>query len=96
MKPVIGMGVTIIHYTDRDTATVVRVSKSGKTAWIVADKTTRIDDNGMSESQQYSYEPGDTKPIRMSLRKNGSWRLSGQFQNVVALGVRQKYHDYSF
>ena len=49
--PTIGMGATILGYTDRHAATIVDVSKTGKVVWIRQDKATRIDSNGMSEAQ---------------------------------------------
>ncbi len=95
-KPEIGMGATVFSYTDRSAATIVKISPSGKTAWIVYDKAERTDKNGMSESQDYAYSPGEGKPIRCSLRKNGEWRMSGSDQRKVAFGKRESYHDYSF
>jgi hypothetical protein len=54
--PVIGMGVTIFHYTDRSAGTIVKISKSGKTIWFSEDKAIRTDSNGMSECQTYEYK----------------------------------------
>ncbi len=51
----VGMGATIIHYSDRTPCTVIRVSETGKTCWIQEDTYTRADTNGMSESQTYTY-----------------------------------------
>lgn len=93
--PEVGDGVTIFHWTDRSAATVVRVSKSGRTCWIRPCKATRADKNGMSESQTYTYEEIPTaKEIRVSLRKNGEWRIVKG--NKVAFGFRDAYHDYNF
>lgn len=93
--PVAGMGVTILSWTDRSAATVVRVSASGKMIWIQPDAVTRTDTNGMSESQQYSYAPDpDAQVIRASLRKNGAWVTKGGQQ--LRLGERSAYYDYSF
>lgn len=95
--PEVGMGVTILSYTDRSAGTIQRISKTGKTIWITSDRAERIDKNGMSESQRYSYtQIPDSKPIRASKRKDGQWRLSGYFGNKLELGVRDAYHDYSF
>lgn len=94
--PQVGDGATIFHYTDRSAATVVRVSKSGKTAWIQADRAIRTDENGMSESQSYRFEPNPKGNIvRVSKRKNGEWRMSRDVRKV-AFGYRDAYHDYSF
>lgn len=95
--PVVGDGVTVFHYTDRSAGTVERISPSGKTVWIRPDRAIRKDRNGMSESQQYAYEPvEDAKLMRATLRKDGQWRLSGYMGYKVAFGFRDAYHDYSF
>lgn len=94
-EPTVGMGATIIHWTDRSPATVVRISKSGKTCWIKADKAERVDSNGMSEAQEYTYTPHpEGKEIRVFKRKCGQWFTKGG--EKVGLGRREKYHDYSF
>jgi hypothetical protein len=96
-KPKVGEGATVFWYTDRTAATVVRVAKSGKTAWIQGDFAVRADKNGMSESQEYTYKPNpDAKIERVSLRKDGQWRTAGKHGKKVAFGARRAYHDYSF
>lgn len=95
-KPEVGMGATIFHYSDRSAATVVKVSASGKTVWLTADTATRTDNNGMSESQSYTFTPNpDGVSFKASLRKNGTWKLANNGAGV-ALGRRSAYHDYSF
>lgn len=64
ITPVVGMGVTINYYTDRDPATIIEVSKSGKQAKIQKDNAKRIDDNGRSESQKYEYSANPEAPIQ--------------------------------
>lgn len=96
--PVVGMGATILHWTDRKAATVVKVSPSGKTVWVKADTATRVDRNGMSESQVYRYAPNPDAPVKaFRLGKHG-WRESGSRGRGAALhlGHRASYHDYSF
>ena len=92
--PEVGMGITILMWTDRQPATITRVSKSGKVFWFKRDHAERRDANGMSESQTYEFFPNpEATEERASLRKNGAWKCgSGQ----VRLGSRDKYHDYSF
>lgn len=98
--PVVGMGVTGLGYTDRHPYTVIEVVNS-KTLRIQEDKATRTDTNGMSETQSYDYEADPNgKILTITLRKNGQWRVkapkivpeASRFQ----VGVRCKYHDYSF
>jgi hypothetical protein len=92
--PTPNMGATILHYTDRTAATVVRVGKSGKVAWLREDMTVRTDKNGMDERQEYACFPGHGPEIRISRRKDGLW-YTGKGQRV-ALGYRAPYHDFSF
>jgi hypothetical protein len=98
--PVVGMGVTGLGFTDRPPYTVIEVINA-KTLRIQEDKATRTDTNGMSEDQSYSYEADPNgKILTIALRKNGQWVVktpkivpeASKFQ----VGVRHKYHDYSF
>lgn len=92
--PEVGMGATLWCGTDRYAHTISRVSASGKTFWMRQDVSTRTDQNGLSESQTYSYSPNpDAKEIRTSRCKDGKWRSEGQ---IVWLGVRSTYRDPSF
>lgn len=102
-EPVVGMGATILMYTDRHAGTIteVRTNKKGKATGIavVEDKATRTDTNGMSESQTYSYERGEGAPEWYTRRVTGQWVKEGEsLRNgqVVAIGYRNAYHDYSF
>ncbi len=93
--PAVGMGVTVLHWSDRNPGTITRVSDSGKTFWFKGDIAKRLDDFGMSESQSYEYTPNpDGAEIKATLRKNGAWKTSGGHQ--IRLGSREKYYDYSF
>lgn len=96
ITPALGMGCTVLHYSDRTAHTVIYVSKSGKTAWIRRDKALRTDGNGMSDSQTYTYTPdpeGEQSQIRLS--KHGDWRQVGT-KYPVLLGARREYFDFSF
>lgn len=99
VTPVVGMGATILMYTDRHPATVVEVVNVRKII-IQEDKATRIDENGMSDSQTYTYEPDATSPRRtFTLRKNGYWIEEGDNMKNgqhIALGHRRKYYDFGF
>jgi hypothetical protein len=92
--PTVGMGATVVMWTDRKAATVIEVSPSGKTFKIQIDKSTRTDGHGMSDSQDYSYEAdpeGSIYTVRMSKR---GWNAHGIGR--VSLGQRDTYHDFSF
>jgi hypothetical protein len=92
----IGMGATIQIGSDRIAATVVQVTYGEKRIVLQEDIATRIDQNGMSESQQYIYQTDTNGKLwYASKRKDGRWRISGSSM-PVSLGVRDYYYDFSF
>lgn len=91
--PEVGMGATLCWWSDRDPYTIIKVSASGKTFWMQADNYKRIDNNYMSEIQDYEYTPnpnGVVRCVRLTVR---GWQSNGQY---VAVGHRRRYYDYSF
>ena len=96
--PETGMGATILGWTDRRACTITEVSKSGKRVGIVEDIATRVDENGMSDSQEYSFERGTGSPTFFTLRKNGAWVRQGESirGQRLAIGKRDHYYDFSF
>lgn len=98
--PVVGLGATYLGWTDRAPYTIIAVSPDGKTLTVQADKYDRTDDNGMSESQKYTYSPnpgGET--YIATLRKNGAWVVKGESLKKgkrFAVGYRERYYDFSF
>lgn len=96
MLPVINQGATIEFYTDRKACTIVYVSKSGRKVIVREDRSVRIDQNGMSECQNYQYEP-DPNGIEHTFYRdsegNYGSRRSGK---TLYIGTRDTYHDYSF
>lgn len=106
--PKVGMGATILLWTDRNAATVIFVDEKMRIVTVQADKATRIDKNGMSEMQEYEYEQ-DLDGSLYTFRRNkvGGWdqvRLNektGRWNKVhggvgLILGVRRHYYDFSF
>ena len=94
--PSVGDGVTIYGWTDRTPGTIIQVSQSGKRIVIQEYNAIRTDNNGVSESLEYTYERDEKGPIRIaSLRKNGAYCLVGGTM-IVSVGERRKYYDYSF
>lgn len=71
--PEVGKGATILHWTDRTACEVISISKDGKRVIIQEYIPTRVDKNGMSESQQYAYEKLDGYD-RVIVWKWGAWR----------------------
>ena len=107
--PEVGMGATVLHWTDRSPATVVEVFKIGKAVafTVQEDRAKRIDQNGMSECQTYEFSPNpDGCKRTFKQLPNGTWtgvwlnpqtkRWSSNAGEGVLLGVRGKYHDFSF
>lgn len=97
-EPTVGMGVTINFYSDSKAATIIQISHKGKRIVLRQDKATRIDHNGVSESQTYNYETDlDGSIYVATLRKDGAYRLVGATTgSTITLGVRREYYDYSF
>jgi len=101
IEPERGMGATVLMYTDRKAATIVLVNIAKTSVFISMDTATRIDSNGMSESQTYEYASNmDSKDLsEYTLRKNGRWVKKGEGMKngqKIAIGFRETYHDYSF
>jgi hypothetical protein len=99
--PEVGTGCTVLLWTDRKAATVVASFVERKRTYVTVqyDTATRTDDNGMSESQDYAYEPNPNGIKRdFELRPDGRWSERGSRGkgNGLLIGVRQAYHDYSF
>jgi len=102
VAPKVGMGATLLYYTDRSAATITNVYKFRNRVHVVVqlDNSTRIDNNGMSDQQNYSYSPNHNSSTAVfTLRKNGKYVMMGALQhNGVSLliGYRCTYYDYSF
>lgn len=96
-EPIVGMGVTINFYSDSKAATLIQVTHKGKRIVLQQDKSIRVDNNGISETQTYNYETDTNGTIYIAtLRKDGRYRLVGATGSTITLGVRREYYDYSF
>jgi len=96
LKPELGIGVTELMYSDRHPFTVTKIISDTKIE-VTADTSTRIDENGASESQEYRYEP-DKKavPITLRLNKFGRWKMVGDPKGSTFLvGRREEYYDFT-
>jgi len=97
ITPEVGMGATLCGWSDRHACTIVWVSKSGKKIGVQGDKAIRVDNLGMSDSQNYEYErQPDSHISYFTLRKNGMWKQVGSSYGCLKIGVRDEYYDYSF
>lgn len=97
--PQVGDGATVLMWSDRHAGTIVEVSPNGKRVGFCQDKATRTDKNGMSDSQDYSYEPDPSAGIQyFTLRKNGAWVREGESikGTRLSIGSRNEFHDFSF
>lgn len=100
--PEIGMGATILCWTDRHAATITDVWKHrGKLAVTVQeDRATRTDKFGMSETQTYVYERNPAASPQHFAFDGKTWRelIDGRMTrgHGLQLGVRREYHDFSF
>ena len=100
---VLGDAATIHFGSDCFPATIVRIDrwKSGpllglpRRVVVQIDDATRVDSNGMSDHQQYTYTrnpEGLTYAAHYS-EKLKCWRASG---SPIVFGTRRRYHDYTF
>jgi hypothetical protein len=97
-EPEIGMGVTLLRWTDRDPGTIVDIVrfKSGPRAGKVRlirvrqDTATRTDSNGQSECQTYEFvsNPNGRESSHYADKH-------GRFKHLL-VGHRDCYYDYSF
>jgi hypothetical protein len=96
--PVVGMGATELWWTDRHACTIVRVSDDKKTVWTKRDKAKRVDDNGMSECQEYTFSPDDqARETMYRVAKDGRYHEGGRKDaRVLRIGDRSEYHDFSY
>jgi len=98
--PKIGDGATVICWTDRHAATVIAVSKSGKSVSVQRDTARRIDTRGMSDMQEYECTPNPNGCREtFTLRANGAWVQKGQSMrggSRLSIGERRPYFDFSF
>ena len=98
VTPEVGMGATIIGWTDRAAATICRIYTNQKTVVVRRDNATRVDNNGMSDAQQWACSPNPSAAEEFfTLRKNGQWVRSGSRNGErLLIGVRKHYYDFSF
>lgn len=100
--PEVGMGATVLGYSDRYAGTIVRVDPKNGAFWVRQDNAKRVDGNGMSESQTYEYSPNPEgreflfKRVTRGKLK-GQYREDGRSQgNGVLIGQRRQYYDFTF
>lgn len=102
--PEVGMGATLLHWTDRTACTVI--AWDGKVVTLQEDSATRTDSRGMSDSQDYAYAANPDGVIHYYRKdRKGCWsrvvanetgRLVQADGADLTIGRRDHYHDFSF
>lgn len=109
-EPEVGMGATILFYSDRQACTIVNVGKINNTIYIDVQKdlAKRTDNNGMSDCQSYEYSPNPDGSIRTFRFNNKTQKWECCYKNPetgrwnvskgegLKIGVREEYYDFSF
>lgn len=96
LRPEIGMGATEHLWSDRHAYTITEVSPSFKSITIQADRSRRVDQNGMSECQHYEFTPNPEGPTRVArLCTDGHFHIGGKHGNLISIGYRDAYYDFT-
>jgi hypothetical protein len=110
-KAEVGMGATLLGWTDRYAATIVAVEGDGLSAGTIItvqnDRARVVSGSTMDGSAEYEYERNPNAPTRLfRLSRKGFWE--GVFRNpetgrwnksgngVCRIGGRQEYRDPHF
>lgn len=95
-SPTVGMPATIQMYSDKHAATVIAVTDT--TIVVQRDIATRVDENGMSESQKYTFER-DPHGMTITFKWGKRGLYSGSANDpssTLKLGERREWYDFSF
>lgn len=105
---VVGDGATLFFYSDRRAGTVIAVDEKTSCITVQEDFAERIDNNGMSDMQEYAYH-GDEFGTMYFFKKDKNQRYRQVRHNTktnrwnfikdgvrVGIGYRDHYHDFSF
>lgn len=108
-EPVVGMGVTILMWTDRNAATIFRVFRAGKAVIVETrdDDARLVSGSIMSEAQQYEFKTRVNGARRYFRRNdNGMWdevrknEATGRWIKTngsgLRIGQRDTYRDPTF
>lgn len=94
----VGVGVTMLSWTDRTPATIIEVDSKGKWIKVQEDNYKRIDNYGMSDDQEYEYSRNPNGSVKL-YKKNrlGKYTDNGKKDGCgLIIGHRERYFDYSF
>lgn len=90
--PEVGMGATVLGWTDRYAGTIVKITPTQ--IHVQRDIAIRADQRGMSEIQNYTYKTDQTGLIEVFRKTKRGYR--NRAGNGLLIGARQAYYDYSF
>lgn len=83
-------------YSDRHAYEVIRL-ESAKQMAVRQMSAKRVDNNGMSDSQEWHCTPNPNAPvITLRLHKNGCWYESGNASPFGVTAEPYEYYDFSF
>lgn len=107
-EPKVGMGATVLAWTDRYAATIIDVKSIRGKVYITVqtDEATLTSGNILSEDQEYTYRRNEYGYIHHFLMRNNKWQEmefnanSGRWRMKsgygLQIGYRQEYSDPSF
>ena len=94
----VGMGITLLRWSDRHAYRIVKVAEVNKAITIQRYKAVRTDNSGMSETQTYDFK-GLLDQKKELVRKGDQWyekTVQGLSRISLLIGVALEYYDYSF
>ena len=110
--PTVGMGCTVLCWTDHHAGTIIDVNEIGKypTIYVRQDRAVRTDKNGFSEDQTWTYEPNPQGSLYRFQFRNNRWievdlnPKTGRFNLInggkagsgLMIGRREEYYDPCF
>jgi hypothetical protein len=99
IKPEIGMGVTEYWWSDREPYEIIAI-KDDRHITVRRLDYKRIDNNGISEMQEYEYYSNDKNDTHeLFLTKQGVWRERigrSLGPNKFGIGRAERYYDPTF
>lgn len=108
-EPTVGMGATILCWTDRHAATIVAWDPAKAVLQIRRDRAVAQGPVAFTESQSYQYEPDPQGALTTFRRRpSGMWQevrlnqRTGRLNQVkggghgLRIGAREEYRDPSF